>query len=431
MVWLVQDDFDSSLLVSTSSPVKLKQTLLTAASPSQPWGVTSPLPEKPPSSLLRNGSIEHHETETSIQKSISKLELLEKAASSSFFSAKVDKSTIKSLDFSKSPNAVEKNYDISRISFMEDSDSEEKLASVNRSTERNFDFYMDHDRGENLLEESLNQTMDGKSPNALNAKSYSAGKSDMGPTVASPSKKTLSGNNSIHSLFTTNFKYESSLKSETKSSLAESAFIEGEKANTPIFVHSSDRVLDENLPASPGLLSSLSVDLRSRFKQMENSDKGRDFTPGRDPAHVNSSATDSIRTVSGGKNGKLRSPFVEVNRLNMIELRATDNRGTDMHNGKEIMQTTGHFSSPTKKSQFQSVHLDVGDLTNRDTSSFEDNIPEAGSRMVSHESVSPFARRNLDQPQLQVIFFSFPLVVSCTCTSLSCQFIVFVSVLAI
>ncbi|XP_042009596.1 uncharacterized protein LOC121758241 [Salvia splendens] len=401
---LSKDDFDSSLLVSTSSPVKLKQTLLTTASPSQPWGVTSPLPEKPPSSMQRNGSIEHHETETSIQKSISKLELLEKSASSSVFSAKVDKSTIKSLDFSKSPNAVEKNYDISRISFMEDSDSEEKLASVNRSTERNFDFYMDHARGENLLEESLNQTMDGKSPNALNAKSYSTGKSDLGPTAASPSKKTLSGNNSIHSLFTTNSKYENSLKSETKSSLAEIAFIEGEKANTPIFVHSSDRVLDENLPASLGLLSSLSVDLRSRFKQMENSDKGRDFTPGRDPVHVNSSATDSIgtvTTVSGGKNGKLRSPFVEVNRLNMIELRATDNGGTDMHNGKEIMQTTGLFSSPTKESQFQGVHLEVGDLTNRDTSSFEDYISEAGSRMVSHESVSPFARRNLDQPQLQ------------------------------
>ncbi|XP_042005301.1 uncharacterized protein LOC121754038 isoform X1 [Salvia splendens] len=398
---LSKDDFDSSLLVSTSSPVKLKQTLLTTASPSQPWRVTSPLPEKPPSSLLRNGSIEHHETETPIQKSISKLELLEKAASSSVFSAKVDKSTIKSLDFSKSPNAVEKNYDISRISFMEDSDSEEKLASVNRSTERNFDFYMDHVRGENILEESLNQTMDGKSPNALNAKSYSAGKSDLGRTSASPSKKTLSGNNSIHSHFTTNFKSENSLKSETKSSLSESAFIEGEKADTPIFVHSSDRVLDENLPASPGLLSSLSVDLWSRFKQMENSDKGRDITPGRDPAHVNSSATDSIRTVSGRKNGKLRSPFVEVNRLNMIELRATDSGGTDMHNGKEIMQTTGHFSSPTKESQFQGVHLDVGDLTNRDTSSFEDNIPEAGSRMVSHESVSPFARRNLDKPQLQ------------------------------
>ncbi|KAL1555438.1 hypothetical protein AAHA92_11176 [Salvia divinorum] len=381
---LSKDDFDSSLVVSTSSPVKWKQTLLTTASPSKPWGVTPPLPIKPPSSLLRNGSIEHHEVDTSIQKSISKLELLEKAAFSSVFSAKVDKTTIKSLDFSKSPNAVDKNHVISRISFMEDSVSEEKLSSINRSTERNFDFYMDHARGGNLLEESLNHKMDGKSPNALNAKSFSAGKSDLRPTTVSPSKITLSGS-----------------KSEMESSFSESAFSEGEKAITPIFVSSPDRVLDENLAASPGLLSSQSVDLQSRFKQMENSKKGRDSTPGRDPAHANLRSTDSIDTVPGGEHGKLRSPFVEVNRLNMIELSATDNIENDMHNGKEIMQTTGHFSSPAKESQLQGVHLVVADLTNRDTSSFEDNIPGAGSRMVSHESVSPFAHRNLDQPRLQ------------------------------
>ncbi|XP_057792894.1 uncharacterized protein LOC131009519 isoform X2 [Salvia miltiorrhiza] len=397
---LSKDEFDSSPVASTSTPGKWQQTLLTTASPSIPWGATSSLPEKP-GSLLRNGSTEHHETETSIQKSISKLELLEKAAFSSVFSAKVDKSTIKSLDFFKSPNAIEKIHDISRNSFMEDSVSEEKLASVNRSTEKNFAFYMDHARGGNLLEKSLSQTMHGKSPSALNAKSFSAGKSNLGPTTASPSKNTWSGNNLTHSLFTSNLNHEDSLMTETESLLAELDSSEGEKAITPIFVRSPERVLDENLPASPGLLSSQSVDLRSRFKQMENFDKGRDSTLGRDPAHVNSNATDSIHIESGGMNGELRSPFVEVNGLNMIELRATDNRETDMHNGKEIIQTTGNFSTPAKENQFQVVHPDAGDLTNRDISSIEDSIPGVESRMVSHGSVSPFACMNLDQPRLQ------------------------------
>lgn len=377
---LSKNESVSSLVASTSSPVKQQQILLTTASPSKPWGVTSPLPEK-------HGSIKHQETETSIQKSISKLELLERDAFFSAFSSKVDNSTIKSLDF---------------LNVMEESLNEEKLASVHWSTERNFAFEMDHAGDENHLEKSLSQTMNGKSPNKLSAKSISAGKSKSGLTAASPSKITMSGSNLMRSLFTSKLNNDDSLMTEMESLLAEIANGEGGKAITPKFGSSPDRVLDKNLPASPGLQSCLSINLRSQFKQSADFDKGQDSNPGRNSAHANfSSATDNMGVVSKGMNAELNSQFVEVNPLNLFELSATDNNETDIYNGKERIQTTGNFSSPAKENQFEVVHLDAGDPTSREISSFEDNIPGAESRMVSHESVSPSAYRNLDQPRLQ------------------------------
>ncbi|KAL0400258.1 UNVERIFIED_CONTAM: hypothetical protein Sradi_2369100 [Sesamum radiatum] len=74
-----KDESETALVPSTSSPVKQRQLLLTTVSPSQLLGAASPLLAKPVS-LLRNDSVEHHETQTSIQKSISKLELLENSA---------------------------------------------------------------------------------------------------------------------------------------------------------------------------------------------------------------------------------------------------------------------------------------------------------------------------------------------------------------
>lgn len=382
-------------MASTSSPVKQQQILLATASPSKQWVVTSPLPEKH-GSLLKNGSIEHQETETSIRKSISKLELLEKDAFFSAFSSKIDRSTIKSLDFLKSPNV------------MEESLNEEKLASVLWSTERNVAFEMDHARDENHLEKSPSQTMNGKSPNKLSAKSISAGKSKSGPIAASPSKITRSGNNLIRSLFTSIVNNDDSLMTETESLLDDIGCGEGGKAITPKF-SSPDRVLDTNVPASPGLQSSLSIDLQSQFGQIADFDKSRDSNSGRNSAHVNfSSATDNMGVVSKGMNGKLNSQFVEVNRLNLFDVSTTDNSETDIYYGKERIQNTGNYSTPAKGNQFEVMHADAGDHpTSREISNFEDNILGVESRMVSHESVSPSAYRNLDQQRLQVIFFLF------------------------
>lgn len=397
LVWLVQDEVNSSLPASISSPVKQQQTLL--ASPFKPWEVRSPLPEKNGSSP-RNGSLEL-ETEASIQKSISKLESLEKAASA--FSAKVDSSTIKSLHFIKSPNVNENNNDFSRINSMEDPVGEGKITSVHKTTERNFAFGMDHARGEI-------HTMNRKSSDA---KSISGGKSNSEPAAASPSKNTWSGNNLIRSLFTSN-NHEDLVTTETESFLAEIGFGEGGKAVTPKFAPSPGRVLDRNLPASPGLVSNQSMDFQRQLNQMASSDKGQS-SPGRDPAHVSSSnATCGTDAVSEGMNGELRSPFVEINSHNHVEQRATDNRESDTHNRKEIIQTTGNFITSATENQFQDVHLDVGDLTKREVSRFEDNIHGAESRVLPNEPVSPPAYKNLDQPQSQKVFFPFPLVVSFT-----------------
>ncbi|KAI3457695.1 hypothetical protein Pfo_014358 [Paulownia fortunei] len=414
---LSKNESETPLVASTSSPVKRQQVLLTTASPSKHWGVGSPLAEQP-GSLLRNESVEHQKTETSIQKSISKLELLEKSAFSSTFSAKVDISTVKSLDFLKSPNFdtfLGKNHHISRINFVEDSVTEEKLASVHQSNERSYAFSMDraraetlnHISGENHLEEHLGQTISGRLPNELSAKNISTDQSKYGGTAASPSKITWSGNNLMRSLFTSKHSNEDALMTETESLLAEIASGEGGKAIlTPKFVSSPGRMLEKKLSASPGLQSNHSKDLllQSRFKKKSDFDKGRDSTPERNLADVNLSTATANRGAKGMK-GELSSPFVEVNRLkNLTEVKATDNGEVGIYNGNEIFGTFDNFSTPAKQNKFQVMHsknLDVGNLTSRDISRFDDNLPGGESRAVSRGSVSPSACRNLDEPRLQ------------------------------
>ncbi|KAK6116318.1 hypothetical protein DH2020_049945 [Rehmannia glutinosa] len=390
-----QNGSDSPLVASTSSPAKRQQTLLTTASPSKHWELASPLPQL--GSLLGNESVEHQVTETSIQKSISKLELLERSAFSSAFSAKIDNSTVKTLDFLKSPNFdsfLEKNRHISRINFVEDSFTEEKSDSVHQSKERSYAFSTDHARaetlnhisGENNLDEHLGLVEIGNPLNELSAKSISRDQLKYGGTASSPSKITLSGNNLMRNLLTSKHSNEDALMTETESLLAEIASGEGGKAIiTSKFVSSPDRMLEKKLSASPDLDS-------------------RDSTPERKFTDVNiSKATAHRGSVSKGMKGELSSPFVEVNRLkNLIEIKSTDNREADIYNGKEIFGTTDNVSTPAKEKKSQvmySKNLDVDNLTRRDMPWVEENLSGGESRAVSVGPVSPSGCRNLDEPR--------------------------------
>ncbi|KAL0444915.1 UNVERIFIED_CONTAM: hypothetical protein Slati_2214200 [Sesamum latifolium] len=387
---LSKDESETALVPSTSSPVKQRQLLLTTVSPSQLLGAASPLLAKPVS-LLRNDSVEHHETQTSIQKSISKLEVLEKSAFSSSFSAKVDNSTIKSLDFLKSPNFdafLEKNRHISRMNF-EDSITEEKLASVDQSKERSYAFSMNGTRaesGENRLGEHLGQLMSRKLPNELSAKSLSADQSK----YRRSSPKIWSGNKLMRV-----------------------------KILSPQFVSSPGRLLEKKLSTTLGLQSSQSKDLvvQSRFKQISDPDKDRDSTPeGNLTDGILSTSNANRDAVSTGMDGKLGSPFLEVNHLtNLIEERAIDNGEVDTYSRNESFGNIDNFITPAKKNKSQVKHskiLEMGNQTIREISRFEDDLPGAEFRVISHGSVSPFTYKNLEEPTLQKNLLEFPTAIS-------------------
>ncbi|KAL0304919.1 UNVERIFIED_CONTAM: hypothetical protein Sangu_3060700 [Sesamum angustifolium] len=407
---LSKDESETALVPSTSSPVKQRQLLLTTVSPSRLLRAASPLLAKPVS-LLRNDSIEHHETQTSIQKSISKLELLEKSAFSSSFSAKVDNSTIKSLDFLKSPNFdafLEKNRHISRMSF-EDSVTEEKLASVDQSKERSYAFSMNRtraDNGENHLEEHLGQLMSGKLPNELSATNLSA---DQSKYKRSSPSKIWSGNKLMRSLFTPKHSNEDAVMTETESSLAEIASGEGGvKILSPQFVSFPGRLLEKKLSTTLGLQSSQSKDLvlQSQFKQISDPDKDRDSTPEGNLTDGNLSTSNA---VSNGMDRKLGSPFLEVNHLrNLIEERAIDNGEVDIYNRNGTFENIDNFITPAKKNKSQVKHSEILDVGNQTISRFEDDLPGGEFRVISHGSVSPSAYKNLEEPTLQKNLVEFP-----------------------
>ncbi|XP_020555090.1 uncharacterized protein LOC105178718 isoform X2 [Sesamum indicum] len=417
---LSKDESETALVLFTSSPVKQPQLLLTTASPSQLLGATSPLLAKPVF-LLRNDSVEHHETQTSIQKSISKLELLEKSGFSSSFSAKVDNSTIKSLDFLKSPNFdafLEKKRHISRMNF-EDSVTEKKLASVDQSKERSYAFSMNRTRaetlnhisGENHLEEHLDQIMSGKLPNELSAKNLSADQSKY--KRASPSK-IWSGNKLMRSLFSPKHSNEDAVMTETESLLADIASGDGVKILSAQFVSSPGRLLEKKLSTTLGLQSSQSKDLvlQSQFKQSSDSDKDRDSTPEGNLTDGNLSTSNANRAaVSNGMDGELGSPFVEVNHLkNLVEVRSTDNGEVDIYNRNGTFGNIDDFITPAKN-KYQVKHskiLDVGNQTSRESSRFEDDLPGGEFGVISHGSVSPSAYKNLEEPTLQKNLRGFP-----------------------
>ncbi|KAL8478032.1 hypothetical protein ACS0TY_030074 [Phlomoides rotata] len=407
---LSKNESGTSLVTSTSSPVKQQQTLPVAASPSKPRGFVSPFLAQP-GSLLKNGSLEHQETETSIQKSISKLELLEKSA----FSAKIDKSTVKSLDFSKSPNfdnLLEKKLHISTMNFTEDSVPEGKAASVNRSTGRTSSFSTDQATGVNHLE-PLGLIISGKSPYESSSKNIFADQLKSGAVAASPSKISWSGNNLKRSLFTPKPNNEDSILTETESLLREIAS-GGEGKVSPNFVSSPGRMLVKELSVSSGFQRSQLNDLllQSRNKQFTEYDKVQDSTSERNLSHVNlSSATANKDALSKRMEGVLNSPFIEVNHLNLLELNATNSEEMDIQNLEEMIGTIGNFSTPAKENESQVMHsknLDVGNLTSRDFSSFEDNIPREETRMFSHDNVSSSSNRNLDRQTLQKSLVEFP-----------------------
>ncbi|KAL0400257.1 UNVERIFIED_CONTAM: hypothetical protein Sradi_2369000 [Sesamum radiatum] len=290
----------------------------------------------------------------------------------------------------------------------EDSITEEKLASVDQSKERSYAFSMNQTRaesGENRLGEHLGQIMSGKLPNQLSAKNLSADQSKY--RRSSPSK-IWSGNKLMRSLFTPKHSNDDAVMTETESSLVEIASGAGVKILSPQFVSSPGRLLEKKLSTTLGLQSSQSKDLvvQSQFKQISDPDKDRDSTPeGNLTDGILSTSNANRDAVSTGMDGKLDSPFLEVNHLtNLIEERAIENGEVDTYNRNESFGNIDNFITPATKNKSQVKHskiLDMGNQTIREISRFEDDLPGAEIRVISHGSVSPSAYKNLEEPTLQ------------------------------
>ncbi|GER33562.1 nucleoid occlusion protein [Striga asiatica] len=402
-------------LASAYSPTKQQNALITVSSVKQ-RELASPLTR--PGSMPRNGSLEHQNTQTSIQKSISKLELLERSALSSAFSAKVDNSFVKTLDFFKSPTfdpLLGNTRHISRINF-EDSINEDKLASVHQlnkssyapSRDRAGAETRDHISDENHVEKHLGQIVGGKSPKELRAEDVSKDQLKCGGTVSSPSKITWSGGNFGCSLFTTQCSKEDAVMTETESLLAEIVSSDGGKGIvTSEFVASPVRRLGNKLSASLSPPSTQTKDLflQNHLKQMRDFYK-KDLSPGR--IFANATLSTEIDNQDVDADG----------RKNLIEKQATDDE-VDLHNGKEIFGTTDYFCSPAKEKRLYILNSEdqyANNLAGKGISGIEDNLPES-SRAGFNESISSSACGDLNESRFQKNQLDF-----CTATSSKKEF---------
>ncbi|KAL3849111.1 hypothetical protein ACJIZ3_010993 [Penstemon smallii] len=404
---LINNESKTPLVAATSSPVKGHKIIPLIASPSKL--LDTPLLVQP-GSYLRNESIDHHAGDTSIQKSISKLESLGKSPFSSAFSAKVDSSTIKLLDFSKSPNLnnfLEGNRHVSKINLMQDSVTEERNARVHHSKEKIYALGMHGNgsetpkrvSGDGRFEESLGHLMSQKLRN------LSTDQSEYRGAAASPPKVTWTANNMKHSFLTSNRSSEDALMTETDSLLAEIESGEGgQDSVTPTtFVSSPRRILGKG-SISPGSQSSKHKDLlhQNQFRQLSEFDEGRGSTPERNLLNANlSTATANKNAVSVEMKGELSSSIVEVSRLkNLIETKPTDGiREVDKDSEMEVVGIMDNFVTPDNEKTMQVMLPKIRDVSNQINQNFsrvEDFLPGGESNVVT-----PSVCENLDEPRLQ------------------------------
>ncbi|KAL6529838.1 hypothetical protein OROGR_015461 [Orobanche gracilis] len=404
----LSQDGSETPVVSASSLAERHQIILTGVSPSKQWELASPLPR--PGSILRNESVEHQATETSVRRSISKLDLLERATFSSAYSAKVDNSFARTLNFFKSPNVdplLGGNFHKSRINVVEDSVTDEKVHSIHQSKERNYSSSKDralpetpnHISDEISVKGDLGRKVGEKSPHPLKAENISRDQTDYGGPASSPSKIACSGENLMRNLFTSRYSNEDAVMTENEFLLTETSSGDGAKAIlAPEFVSSPDGRLGKKFSASPCHTFTESIDLVLQ-KQISDFYKDRELTPGGDFVNAN------LSTATGNSVVEAISP------KNLTEIQAPGYGDYDIDNGKEIFGTIGNFGTLAKERRSQildSEDLDLGGLAWRGVSRSENSLPERDPSADCDGSVSPSACGNLNESRLQKNLVELP-----------------------
>ncbi|KZV31364.1 hypothetical protein F511_05468 [Dorcoceras hygrometricum] len=397
---LSKDEYESPLVLS-KSPVRL-QRLLTAPSPCKDLENNSSLQEKP-DFFLSIENIGHQDTETPIQRSISKLESMEKSSFSSVFSARVDNNTIKTLEFVKSPiDSIScKNCDIFNTDLMKDIVTQEKLANACQSKELKNSSSMVNDSikslkhvsDQNHLEEHLDYITSAKSPPSLIAKKLSS--------VLNYGR--IAGSNLKHGSFT-KMSCEDALTTKTESLLAEIAStVEKRAIVTPSNdVSSREKILDEKFLAPQGcqLVQPKVLVLQNLAKQSMNSDKDQSVASEEFPVDPNLSTETGKVDVDLEMRASSNLPTSEVNHVKqLIVMEATDGRKTDISN-MDNLRGTDTALGKDNKSQVQPNILDRDIKNSTNSSRFADNLAGEEIRAISGGTVSSSPIENLNEVNL-------------------------------
>ncbi|XP_073142523.1 uncharacterized protein [Henckelia pumila] len=371
---LSKDEYESSAVLS-KSPAK-QQMLLTAASPCKDLEIVSTLQENP-DSFLRIESIGHQDMETPIQRSISKLELMEKSSFCSAFSARLDNATIKTLEFVKSPldSVPYKNCDIFKSDLMNDIVTQEKLTNSCHGKELKNSLSLDNDLvesfnyvgGENHLEKYLGHISSVKSPSSLSARK---------PSSVLKYGQTA-GSNLKRGLFTKK-PSEDELMTKTESLLAEIAFsIEDKAIVTPS---------------------------KNQLKRTIDFDKDQGIAPEENLVDPNlSTETGKVDVVALGVKSSSNMPTSDVNHFEqLIGLEVANGREIDINN-KENFGSTGNITvlGEDNKSGVMLPKTPVKGIKNStNTSRFANNLAGEEFRAISGGTSSSLPSVNLNERSL-------------------------------
>ncbi|KAL3502597.1 hypothetical protein ACH5RR_037046 [Cinchona calisaya] len=321
----------------SSSPSKQRELLMGSASPLKHVSVLTPREQR--GSFRCKETIEHATT-SSIQKSISKLKLLEASPFSSSLTA--ENRNIRPYDFSKSSpidifsekemnNFQTKHLDASSSGTNGQllSDSRGEGALVSTSTAENYCTEDQLNRGHLRQSEVFNAA------------------------AVSPSQLIFSGETMKHDPFRSKDRNDNTLVTAgidcSSAGITLDYFEENKSTGIPqVFVPSPDKWLQKKLTASPELQNKLSIDLvlHDRFVKLKNSCPGRNFASDGSASDEKFSTAplDRLGSSSMGRRVRSSSPALEVSSSNLVQVNSTvgrddGDRGIEMIEGSQFIHT--------------------------------------------------------------------------------------------
>ncbi|KAA8526644.1 hypothetical protein F0562_008153 [Nyssa sinensis] len=391
-------------LISSFS-AKQRQTFLDNVSPSKfPWNGT-PF-QKQLGSFVRDESRKHSESVASIQKSISKLKMLEASPFSSALKAKIDSNLISSVNLFKTPpfnTVLEKNNKDAQAKHVDASVTyfEEQLSSIaQKNGEQKSTIDMDSNDIEmspNIVdlshtEGSVDLVKGGKSPNHLSTGILCRDQHiKLMATAASPSQFTSSGKKTHQRLLMLQDPVAgTSVTSRTDSSVEFTIdYIKDKKAtDTPHkFVASPEKRLEKKSITSQEYKDSLSRDLRlhDQYKKLLSFGPGQDADSSNNV--TNARLADKLESLFMGR-ALSSSPFTGLNHskdFNGVE--RADDREIKLHDVRDESGTIGNCQNhlTDKETDPAIVHTDL----------------PGGEIKASRGSASPFVHRPHNKPPIQ------------------------------
>lgn len=426
-----------SPLASSISSLSTKRRQIVGGSVSQfksPGFVT---PTEKQASFVRNEDAIHGASASSIQKSISKLELLAGSPFSSALSAKIDSSNLRSLHYlPRTPldTVSEKNGEGTHVKRVDDdgtgaplnsfSDAQ-SLSAVQKKVEIGNANNMDDSKSETpkdirytrRTEELRSPLKTGRSPYDVSTGILSAGQpSKKSASVTSPSQFTWPGKKRQPYLLTLEDPSQVRLVTAgTDSSLMGITLecMEGNKAiSTPHkFATSVEARLEMESSTSPDYQDSQSRELRQHAQCNEsvNYSSGQDAAPRGNVVNGSLLATTADRLDSFYMQSRVQSssPIIDINHFKgLTEVENMDDGEVNLLGHRDNLGTMRNSPTPLRHSEshsFQSRTPDRNSQTEREQASLRNVLAEGGGRAASCSSTSPFARKSSDDLSIRKV----------------------------